>query len=92
MLYHTLTLLMFISLNILKHFVFRHEIEIENLKKITDVDDNVGEGTFGICSKQHYRGFMVAVKQYEGRTSKSDVEKEAMMINSFDHPGIRVFS
>ena len=36
---------------------------------------------------KHYRGFVVAVKQFKGKSGKADVKQEAKMINSFDHPG-----
>ncbi len=36
---------------------------------------------------KHYRGFVVAVKQFKGKSGKADVEQEAKMINSFDHLG-----
>jgi hypothetical protein len=37
-----------------------------------------------------YIGFVIAVKQFKSYTSRIDVEKEAMMINLFDHPGMKV--
>ena len=37
--------------------------------------------------KKDYRGFVVAVKPFKGKASRADVEQEAMMISSFDHPG-----
>ena len=66
-----------------------HEIELANLKELFEKDDNkIGEGTFGICSKKCYRGYVVCVKQFKGKSSRVvDVEKEALMIKSFDHPG-----
>lgn len=32
---------------------------------------------------------MVAVKHLKDKISKADIEKEAAMINSFDHPGTK---
>ena len=65
-----------------------HEIELPNLKELSGGGDNkIGEGTFGVCEKKDYRGFVVAVKQFKGKASRADVEQEAMMISSFDHPG-----
>ncbi|XP_028416019.1 uncharacterized protein LOC114539575 [Dendronephthya gigantea] len=66
-----------------------HEIDPANLKILSSGRKNkIGEGTFGICVKKMYRGHVVAVKQFKSHTSRTDVEKEAMMINSFDHPGL----
>lgn len=66
-----------------------HEIELANLKELSEKDDSkIGEGTFGICSKKCYRGFVVCVKQFKGKRSRMDVEQEALMIKSFDHPGM----
>ena len=65
-----------------------HEIDPANLIQLpSEQGDILGEGTFGTCMKKMYRGFVVAVKQFKGYSSRSDVEKEASMINSFDHPG-----
>ncbi len=58
------------------------------MKELSEGNDNkIGEGTFGICVNLHHRGFLVAVKQFNGKSGKADVEQEAKMINSFDHPG-----
>ena len=65
-----------------------HEIELANLKELPGKDDDkIGQGTFGICSKKRYRGFVVCVKQFKGKSSRKDVEEEAQMIKSFDQPG-----
>lgn len=47
----------------------------------------LGEGRFGTCKKESYRGNIVAVKYFKESTTPQMVEKEAKMINSFDHPG-----
>ena len=67
-----------------------HEIEEKNIKDIHDESDVViGEGTFGKCVKKLYRAHVVAVKYFKGKhTLAADVEKEALMINLFNHPGI----
>jgi predicted Ser/Thr protein kinase len=66
-----------------------HEIELANLKELSEKEDNkIGEGTFGICSKKRYRGYVVCVKQFKDKSRRMDVEQEALMIQSFDHPGM----
>lgn len=69
-----------------------HEIDLANLKELPSVYTNnkLGEGTFGNCVQKMYIGFVIAVKQFKSYTSRIDVEKEAMMINLFDHPGMKV--
>lgn len=48
----------------------------------------LGEGTFGKCVKRVYRGQDVAVKYFKNYSTAENVSLEAMMINSFDHPGM----
>jgi hypothetical protein len=60
------------------------------LKELSEGHDNkIAEGTFGICviNVWHHRGYVVAVKQFKDKSGKADVEQEAKMISSFDHPG-----
>lgn len=72
----------------LNNFRNVHQIEKENIEDINeDIDNLIGEGKFGTCMKKVYRGHVVAVKYYRGGSLASDVEKEAMMINTFDRPG-----
>ena len=47
----------------------------------------LGQGTFGTCIKQDYRGITVAVKHYADKVSVSSVEKEAYFLANMDHPG-----
>lgn len=68
-----------------------HQIEENSLEDFDDgKHDIVGEGTFGVCKKKVYRGHIVAVKYFKDNSLPSDVEKEALMISTFDHPGILI--
>jgi predicted Ser/Thr protein kinase len=71
-----------------------HEIDLANLTEFSSgqTENKIGEGTFGVCVKKMYRGHVVAVKQFKSHTSRTDVEKEAIMINSFDHPGMKIIN
>ena len=64
------------------------EIDRTNLKEIPD-DKNycLGEGVFGQVTKKHYRGIEVAEKSFK-TGSVASVNREASIINSFDHPGL----
>ena len=80
---------------IVAYLLFRNVHQIER-KSLEDMDEDnydiIGEGTFGICKKKVYRGHIVAVKYYKDNLLASDVEKEALMISTFDHPGIIINS
>ncbi|XP_028416021.1 spindle assembly checkpoint kinase-like [Dendronephthya gigantea] len=65
-----------------------HQIEEISLKDFDDGKHDIGEGTFGVCRKKVYRGHIVAVKYFKDNSLSSDVEKEALMISAFDHPGL----
>jgi hypothetical protein len=53
-----------------------------------DNDGIIGKGTFGTRMKKAYRDHIVAVKYFKDKLAlPSDVEKEALMISTFDHPG-----
>lgn len=62
------------------------ERPIGNKGKIVDV--NIGEGSFGCCSKMMYHGIPVAVKQFKGLSSLADVKKEASILLKLSSPGI----
>lgn len=83
--FYIVTLIIFI--------LFRHVHAIEDIS-LEEFDDGkhdiVGEGTFGVCKKKVYRGHIVAVKYFKDNSLPSDVEKEALMISEFDHPGILI--
>ena len=76
---------------ILLHLLFRnvHQLERNSLEDFDDENhDVVGEGIFGVCKKEVYRGHIVAIKYYKDNSLPSDVQKEALTISTFDHPGI----
>ena len=49
----------------------------------------LGTGVFGCCEKKLYRGNVVAVKYFSGKTTSDEVKKEAAIINAFDHDGMQ---
>ena len=51
---------------------------------------NIGEGSFGCCSKMIYCGILVAVKQFNELSSLSDVRREASILAKLSHPNIPV--
>jgi predicted Ser/Thr protein kinase len=63
------------------------QIENHNIKDFPRNEILIGEGRFGICETKMYRGKVVAVKYFKGNSAPQAVEKEALMINTLDHPG-----
>ena len=68
-----------------------HQISPDNIKDIEIGQENLGEGTFGKCSKKIYRGQIVAVKYFKSYSQVADIEHESKMIMAFDHPGKNVY-
>ena len=64
-----------------------HQIQPDSLGDVEDTKIKIGEGVFGKCKKQMYRGQAVAVKYFKANAKSSVVEHEAKMIMRFDHPG-----
>ena len=64
-----------------------HHIKPDSLDDVTDGQKRIGEGVFGKCQKKIYRGQIVAVKYFKSHARVADIEHEAKMIMSFDHPG-----
>ena len=67
-----------------------HPIEEKNLKVIAE-EEIIGKGVFGTCKKMSYRGHAVAVKYFNRKMTPDAVQKEARMLNTFDHDGMFVF-
>ena len=67
-----------------------HPIEEKNLKVIPE-EEIIGKGVFGTCKKMSYRGHAVAVKYFNKKMTPDAVQKEARMLNTFDHDGMFVF-
>ena len=66
-----------------------------NPTEIVRANKFLGSGTFGTCHLAHYRGILVAVKEFKSRRSRSDKEvkgdvlNEARMISHLgDHRGL----
>lgn len=66
-----------------------------NTTEIVRANKFLGSGTFGTCHLAHYRGILVAVKEFKPRRSRSfkevkgDVLNEARMISHLgDHHGL----
>lgn len=63
-------------------------VDRNNLKEILGGEDcTLGEGAFGKVTKKQYRGIEVAEKSFK-TGSIACVNREAAIINSFDHPGL----
>ena len=67
-----------------------HPIEEKNLKVIPE-EEIIGKGVFGTCKKMSYQGHAVAVKYFNRKMTPDAVQKEARMLNTFDHDGMFVF-
>ncbi|KAK3716253.1 hypothetical protein QZH41_000056 [Actinostola sp. cb2023] len=73
-----------------KSYNARHQIDPTNIKSAPQ-ELKLGEGRFGLCEKKLFRGKIVAVKYFKASAVTAQmVEKEAKMINSFDHPGVPI--